>query len=151
MTSLRHHFQFINFLRICVHEKSLKCMEVQMRHWNIQGKLFVSGSWIVLWGKHMEDNHKWKYNYCTELKTLWRKGEICKLWSIFPCPTRIQLNYVEHISKAANCRNFIACRLTTAIRRLCSRRLSENIVTKEEQFLLLTQCFPLLVIGYPFN
>ena len=33
---------------------------------------------------------------------------------------------------------------------------SENIVTKEEiaqneQFLLLTQCFPLLVIGYPFN
>ena len=40
--------------------------------------------------------------------------------------------------------------------RLCSRRLFENIVTKEEiaqnvQFLLLTQCFPLLVIGYPFN
>ena len=34
--------------------------------------------------------------------------------------------------------------------------LFENIVTKEEiaqneQFLLLTQCFPLLVIGYPFN
>ena len=32
----------------------------------------------------------------------------------------------------------------------------ENIVTKEEiaqnqQFLLLLQCFPLLVIGYPFN
>ena len=32
----------------------------------------------------------------------------------------------------------------------------ENIVTKEEiaqneQFLLLPQCFPLLVIGYPFN
>ena len=40
--------------------------------------------------------------------------------------------------------------------RLCSRRLFENIVTKEEiaqnvQFLLLPQCFPLLVIGYPFN
>ena len=39
---------------------------------------------------------------------------------------------------------------------LCSRRLFENIVTKEEiarneQFLLLPQCFPLLVIGYPFN
>ena len=39
---------------------------------------------------------------------------------------------------------------------LCSRRLFENIVTKEEiaqneQFLLLTQCFALLVIGYPFN
>ena len=34
--------------------------------------------------------------------------------------------------------------------------LVENIVTKEEiaqneQFLLLPQCFPLLVIGYPFN
>ena len=32
----------------------------------------------------------------------------------------------------------------------------ENIMTKEdiaqnEQFLLLPQCFPLLVIGYPFN
>ena len=32
----------------------------------------------------------------------------------------------------------------------------ENIVTKEEiaqnvQFLLMSQCFPLLVIGYPFN
>ena len=40
--------------------------------------------------------------------------------------------------------------------RLCSRRLFENIVTKEEiaqnvQFLLLSQCFQLLVIGYPFN
>ena len=39
--------------------------------------------------------------------------------------------------------------------RLCSRRLSENIVTKEEiaqiaQFLLLPQCLPLLVIVYPF-
>ena len=39
---------------------------------------------------------------------------------------------------------------------LCSRQLFENIVTKEEiaqnkQFLLLTKCFPLLVIGYPFN
>ena len=38
--------------------------------------------------------------------------------------------------------------------RLCSRQLFENIVTKEEiaqneQF--LPQCFPLLVIGYPFN
>ena len=36
------------------------------------------------------------------------------------------------------------------------RRLFENIVTKEEiaqneQFLLLPQCFQLLVIGYPFN
>ena len=40
--------------------------------------------------------------------------------------------------------------------RICSRRLLENKVTKEEiaqnqQFLLLPQCFPLLVIGYPFN
>ena len=39
---------------------------------------------------------------------------------------------------------------------LCSRRLFEKIVAKEEiaydeQFLLLPQCFPLLVIGYPFN
>ena len=39
---------------------------------------------------------------------------------------------------------------------LCSRWLFENIVTKKEiaqteQFLLLPQCFPLLVIGYPFN
>ena len=37
-----------------------------------------------------------------------------------------------------------------------TRRLFENIVTKEEiaqneQFLLLSQCFPLLVMGYPFN
>ena len=43
-----------------------------------------------------------------------------------------------------------------AFRRLCSRRLFENIVTKEEiaqnmQFLLFPQCFPLFVIGYPFN
>ena len=43
-----------------------------------------------------------------------------------------------------------------ASERLCSRHLFENIVTKEEiaqnmQFLLLPQCFPLLVIGYPFN
>ena len=43
-----------------------------------------------------------------------------------------------------------------AFGRLCSRRLFENIVTKEEiaqnvQFLFLPQCFPLLVIGYPFN
>ena len=40
--------------------------------------------------------------------------------------------------------------------RLCSRWLFENIATKEEiaqnvQFLLLPQCFPPLVIGYPFN
>ena len=40
--------------------------------------------------------------------------------------------------------------------RLFSRRIFENIVTKEEiaqnvQFLLLSQCFPLLVIGYPFH
>ena len=40
--------------------------------------------------------------------------------------------------------------------RLCSRRLFENIVTKEEfaqneQFLLLPWCFPLFVVGYPFN
>ena len=40
--------------------------------------------------------------------------------------------------------------------RLCSRRFFGNIVTKEEiaqnvQFLLLPQCFPLFVIGYPFN
>ena len=40
--------------------------------------------------------------------------------------------------------------------RLCSRRPFENIVTKEEiaqneQFLLLPQCFPLLVISYPLN
>ena len=39
---------------------------------------------------------------------------------------------------------------------LCSRQLFENTVTKEEiaqneQFLLLPQCFPLLVIDYPFN
>ena len=39
---------------------------------------------------------------------------------------------------------------------LCSRRLFENIVTKVEiaqnvQFLLLPQCFPLLVIGIPFK
>ena len=39
---------------------------------------------------------------------------------------------------------------------LCSRQVFENIVTKEEiaqneQFLLLPQCFPLLVIGYSFN
>ena len=39
---------------------------------------------------------------------------------------------------------------------LCSRRLFENIVTKEEiaqneQFLLVPQCFPLLFIGYPFS
>ena len=40
--------------------------------------------------------------------------------------------------------------------RFCSRWLFENIVTKEEiaqikKFLPLPQCFPLLVIGYPFN
>ena len=40
--------------------------------------------------------------------------------------------------------------------RLCSRQLFENILTKEEiaqneQFPLLPQCFPFLVIGYPFN
>ena len=40
--------------------------------------------------------------------------------------------------------------------RLCSRRLFENIVTKEEiaqnvQFLLLPQCLPLFVTGDPLN
>ena len=40
--------------------------------------------------------------------------------------------------------------------RLCSGQIFENIVTKKEiaqneQFLLLTQCCPLLVIGYPFK
>ena len=40
--------------------------------------------------------------------------------------------------------------------RLCSKRLFENKVTKEEiarneQYLLLPQCCPLFVIGYPFN
>ena len=43
-----------------------------------------------------------------------------------------------------------------AFLRLCSRRIFENIETKEEiaqnkLFLLLPQCFPLLVIGYPCN
>ena len=46
--------------------------------------------------------------------------------------------------------------LIDAFRRLCSRKLFENIVTKEEiaqneQFLLLPQCFPLFVIGNPLN
>ena len=45
---------------------------------------------------------------------------------------------------------------TDAFWRLRSRQLFENTVTKEEiaqneQFLLLPQCFPLLVISYPFN
>ena len=45
---------------------------------------------------------------------------------------------------------------TDAFCRLCSRQLFENIVAKEEiahdeQFLLLPQCFLLLVIGYLFN
>ena len=47
---------------------------------------------------------------------------------------------------------------TDAFWRLCSRQLFENsyIVAKEEiaqnkQFLLLPQCFPLLVIGYPLT
>ena len=40
--------------------------------------------------------------------------------------------------------------------RLCSRWFFVNIVTKEEiaqnvQFLHMSQCFQLLVIGYPFN
>ena len=40
--------------------------------------------------------------------------------------------------------------------RLCRKQLFENIVTKEEiaqnmQFLLLPQCFPRFVMGYPFN
>ena len=40
--------------------------------------------------------------------------------------------------------------------RICSRGFFENIVTIEEiaqneQFLLLPQCFPLLVVGFPFN
>ena len=39
---------------------------------------------------------------------------------------------------------------------LCSRRLFENMVKKEEiaqnvHILVLSQCLPLLVIGYPFN
>ena len=43
-----------------------------------------------------------------------------------------------------------------ALWRFCSRRLFENIVTTEEiaqnvQYLLLPQCFPLLVMGYRFN
>ena len=51
---------------------------------------------------------------------------------------------------------FYPFRHIDAFWRLCSRRLFENIVTKEDiaqnkQFLLLPQCFPLLVIGYPFN
>ena len=38
----------------------------------------------------------------------------------------------------------------------CSRQLFGNMVTKEEiaqneQFILLSQCFQLLIIGYPFN
>ena len=43
-----------------------------------------------------------------------------------------------------------------AFGRLCSRQLFENIVSKEDiaqnvHFLLLPQCFPLFVIGYPLN
>ena len=46
--------------------------------------------------------------------------------------------------------------LVNPFQRLCSRRIFENIVTKEEiaqyeQFLLLPPCFHILVIGYPFN
>ena len=53
----------------------------------------------------------------------------------------ITLNYFPHID---------------AFWHLCGRQLFENVVKKEEiaqneQFLLLPQCFPLLVIGYPFN
>ena len=60
------------------------------------------------------------------------------------------------LNTIANIVSFIPFSLIDAFWCLCSRRLFENIVTKEEiaqtvQFLLLPQCFPLFVIGYPFN
>ena len=69
-------------------------------------------------------------------KTLWQKDKVHIVISFFLC-----LNPFPHID---------------AFCRLCSGRLFVNIVTKEEmaqneQFLLLPQCFSLLVVYYPFN
>ena len=66
---------------------------------------------------------------------------VCHNWDIFRYTVTHLFNPFPHID---------------AFWRLCSRRRFENIVTKEEiaqnvQFLLLPQCFPLFVIGYPFN
>ena len=75
------------------------------------------------------------------------------------CFSSLKTNHYH--SLVSKCNNFIFADLNPFPHidtswRLCSRQLFENIVAKEEiaqnkQFLLLSQCFPLLVIGYPLN
>ena len=96
----------------------------------------------------------------------------CSSWATFPIVTMFSTISNEY---ALICRYFPCSHLNSlktvcsrfmfcfnpfphidAFWRLCTRRLFENIVTKEEiaqneQFLLLPLCFTLVVIGYPFN
>ena len=130
-TFLQHAFLFIKiyqraaqiFRIITVISTALSiCFCIHFPHTTI----FCSRQLWKYLGKNMNNVFSWMYNYWIELKSL---------WAISP------FNPLPHID---------------AFWRLCNRLLFENIVTKEEiaqnvQFLLLTQCFPFLVIGYLFN
>ena len=100
------------------------------RHWLTHLLLITRWSVLILCSRWL-------------LKTLWQWEKLLTMYNFSFCPNvfNLILNPFPHID---------------AFWRLCSRQLFENIVTKEEiaqnlQFLLLPQCFPLLVISYPFN
>ena len=105
--------------------------------------------------------------FCTMLKTLFKqllsisgKGltishihQFCSRWLWLHNGKDLEISLYEHVIIEYSVNPFPHI---DAFWRLCSRRLFKNIVTKEEiaqnkQFLLLPQCLPLLVIGYPFN
>ena len=76
-----------------------------------------------------------------------KEGTFHKIWHCLLKTIRSFWKYLQYFNPFPH---------IDAFWRLCSRRIFKNIVTKEEiaqnkQFLLLPQCFQLLVIGYPFN
>ena len=111
----------------------------------------------------MENLPKWRqcHTYWIELKTLLQKEKLLVLSNFFFCHNVFKCRQTcsRGVKKASICGKglkFNSFPYIDAFWRLCNRRLFENIVTKEEiaeneQFLLLPQCFLLLVIDYPFN
>ena len=100
-------------------------------------------AWCILYTIDSSWKHCGKRRICSICHNVFKLSGLmcCSLWIHKTCIPWKTVNPFPHID---------------AFWRHCSRRLFENILTKEEiaqnvQFLLLPQCFPLVVIGYQFN
>ena len=101
-------------------------------------------------GRSMENQRKWMYNF--RFKSI--SNDVC--WKGFKIIC-FEKGWTKYMQTSVLIQTFFNPFLhIDAFWCLCSRRLFEKIVTKEEigqkkQFLLLPLCFPLLVLSYPFN